>query len=102
MGGDAADVHGPGLDLHHEPDIHAPEQDRVDMQKIARQDASGLGGQELPPRRRRTARRGPSPSGGLDPADRPLTDPVAQPGQLALDAAVPPARVLPGQLTDLI
>jgi len=37
--GDAQDIHGPGLDLHREQDVHAAEEDRVDMQKIARQDA---------------------------------------------------------------
>ena len=38
IGGDAQDLHGPGLDLHHEEDIHAPEQHGIDMQKVAGQD----------------------------------------------------------------
>jgi hypothetical protein len=36
--------------------------------------------------------------GGQDPADGPLPHPVAQADQLALDAPVPPARVLPCHL----
>ena len=51
VGGDAQDVHAPGLDLHHEQDVDALEQDGVDMEEIARQHAGGLGGQELPPGR---------------------------------------------------
>jgi hypothetical protein len=51
MSGNAQDVHGPGLDLHREQDIHALEQDGVHVQEIACQDAGRLGGQELPPRR---------------------------------------------------
>ena len=98
MGGDAQDVHGPGLDLHHEQDVQALEQHGVDVQEVARQDAGRLGGQELPPGRRRPPRRGAEPGGGQDPADRPLPHPVPQAEQLALDAPVAPARVLPRQL----
>jgi hypothetical protein len=54
--------------------------------------------QELPPGRRRPSRRGTEPGGGQDPADRPLPRPVPQADQLALDAPVSPARVLPRQL----
>jgi hypothetical protein len=76
MGGDAKNVDSPGLDLHHEQQVHASQQDGVDVQEIARQDAGRLGGQELPPGRRRAARRGPEPGDGQDPADRPFADPV--------------------------
>jgi hypothetical protein len=98
MDGQAQDVHRPGLDLHHEQDVYVPQQDSVYVQEVACQDAGRLGGQELPPGRRRPARRRLEPSGGQDPADRPLPHPVPQAEQLALDAPVPPARVLPGQL----
>jgi hypothetical protein len=57
---DARRVHGPGLDLHHEQDIQALQQDGIDVQEITRQDAGRLRSQELPPSRRRPARRGPS------------------------------------------
>jgi len=86
MGGDAQDVYGPGLDLHHEQDVHAPEQHGAGVQEVTRQEAGRLGGQELPPGRRRPARRGPG--SGQDPADRALADPVSQAGQLARDAPV--------------
>jgi hypothetical protein len=36
MGGHAQDVHGPGLDRHHEKDIQALEKYGIDMQEIAR------------------------------------------------------------------
>ena len=36
---DAQDVHGPGLDLHHEQHVQALEQDGVDVQEIAGEDA---------------------------------------------------------------
>jgi hypothetical protein len=39
MGGDAEDVHGSGLDLHHEQHVHAPEKLRIDVQEVARQQA---------------------------------------------------------------
>jgi hypothetical protein len=57
MGGDAQDVHGPGLQLHYEQDIHALEQHSNDVQDLTRQDAGRLSGQELTPRRRRPPRR---------------------------------------------
>jgi hypothetical protein len=78
MGSDAQDMDRPGLDLHHEQDVHTLQQDGIDMQEITCQDSGRLSGQ--------------------DPADRPLTDSIAKAEQLALDAPVPPARVLPGQL----
>jgi hypothetical protein len=72
MSRDAQDVHGPGLDLHCEQHIHAPEQHGIDVQEVTRKDAGRLSSQELPPRRRRPPRRGTEPGGGEDPADRPL------------------------------
>jgi hypothetical protein len=98
--GDAQDVHPPGLDLDREQFVHALEQDGVDMQEVAGQDAMCLSLQELPPCRRRPSRRGAEPGGGQDPADRALPDPVARAEQLTLDTPVPPARVLPRQLLD--
>ena len=51
VGGDAQDVHPPGLDLHHEQDVQALEEHGVNVQEVARQDSGCLGGQELPPGR---------------------------------------------------
>jgi hypothetical protein len=48
---DAQDVHLPGLDLHHEEDVQALEEHRVNVQEVAGQDPRRLGGQELPPGR---------------------------------------------------
>jgi hypothetical protein len=59
------------LDLHHEQHVHALEQDSIDVQEVAGQDAVCLSFQELPPCRRRPPRRGAEPGGGQDPADRP-------------------------------
>jgi hypothetical protein len=95
MGGDAQNVHGAGLDLHHEQDIKALEQHGVHVHEVARQDAGRLRFQELPPGRRRPPRGRAKPGGGQDPTDRPLPHPMPQAGQLALDAPVAPARVLP-------
>ena len=67
MGGDAQDVYGPGLDLHHEQDVQALEKRGVDVQEIAGQDAGRLTGQELPPGRRRPPRSRSEADGGQDP-----------------------------------
>jgi hypothetical protein len=49
VGGDAQDVHGPGVDLYHEQDVQALQEDGVNVQEVAREDPGGLGGEELPP-----------------------------------------------------
>jgi hypothetical protein len=91
-------MHRHGLDLHHEQHVHALEQDGIDVQEVAGQDAVCLSFQELPPCWRRPPRRGAEPGGGQDPADRPLPHPVPQADQLTLDASVPPTGVLPRHL----
>jgi hypothetical protein len=77
---------------------YTPEQNGIDMQEVTGKNAGRLSSQELTPRRRRPTRRGPEPDSSQDPADRPLPYPVPQAEQLALDAPIPPPRVLPGQL----
>jgi hypothetical protein len=42
-------VHGPGVDLYHEQDVQALQEDGVNVQEVAREDPGGLGGEELPP-----------------------------------------------------
>ena len=49
VSGDAQDVHGAGLDLHHEQDIDAAEEDGINVQEVAGQDPGSLGREELPP-----------------------------------------------------
>jgi hypothetical protein len=70
------------------------------VQEVTRQDRGRLGGQELPPGRGCPAWRGREPGGGQDPADRSGAEPVPEAEELALDAPVSPARVLPGQQPD--
>ena len=50
-GGHAQDVHAAGLDLHREEHVQAPEEHRVNVHEVTRQDPGCLGGQELPPGR---------------------------------------------------
>jgi hypothetical protein len=100
VGGDAQDVYPPGLDLHHEEHVQAPEEHGVDVEEVGGQDPGCLGGQELAPGRRRPAWRGGEPGGGHDPADGSRGDAVAEAEELTLDAPVAPPRVLPGQLLD--
>jgi hypothetical protein len=56
--------------------------------------------QERPPRRGRRPRGGIEPMATQRGADRGCRDPHAEPEQLALDALVAPARVVPGQADD--
>jgi DNA-binding NarL/FixJ family response regulator len=51
--GDAQDVHAAALDLHHEEHMQTCEEHGADVQEVARQNPRCLGGQELPPGRRR-------------------------------------------------
>jgi hypothetical protein len=37
--GDAQDVHGAGLDLHHNQHVQASQQHGIDMQEVTREDA---------------------------------------------------------------
>ena len=67
------------------------------MEQVARHDALGLGGQELLPGRTRSARGRIQPFGLQDRPHRRGPDPVAEPGQLAVDAPVAPVGVLRGQ-----
>jgi hypothetical protein len=78
MGGDAQDVHRPGLDLYREQHVQALEQHGVDVQEVAGKDGVCLGGQELPPGQRRPLRCRAEAGGGQDPSDGPLSHLVAQ------------------------
>ena len=70
------------------------------VHEVARQDPGCLGGQALPPGRGCPAWRGREPGFGQDPPDRSRADTVPKTEELTLDAAVSPARVLPGQPPD--
>jgi hypothetical protein len=49
MGGDPEQPDPAGGEFHHEEEVEAVQQHGVDMGEVTRQDAIGLGGQELPP-----------------------------------------------------
>ena len=98
VGGDAEDVHVPGRHLRDEQYVQAFEEDRVHVEEIAGQQAVSLGAQERPPGRVRVLRGRSAPPGAQDPPHGRLADLVSEPGQLAVHPAVPPGRVLLGQL----
>jgi hypothetical protein len=90
MRSDTQDVDGPNLDLQHHQYMKALQRHGVYMQEVTGKDAGRLGGQELPPGRRRPPRRRAEPSGSQDPADPPLPHPAPQAQQLTLDPPVAP------------
>ena len=76
------------------------ETDGVDGEEVAGDDSGGLLAQECPPRRSCPPRYRIKPVAAQRRADRGCRDLYAQPEQLALDALVAPARILPGQTHD--
>jgi hypothetical protein len=95
--GDAALVYPPGamLDEHH--DIQPVEQHGVHVQEIDCEDPGGLGMEELPPGRACPAGRRIDARGVQDLPHRGRRDCHAELGQLAVDPAVSPQRILCGQ-----
>jgi hypothetical protein len=67
------------------------------MGEVDREDRVGLRGQELSPGRAGPAGSGIDPGGLQDLPHRRRGDPMAEADQLALDASIPPAWVLPSQ-----
>ena len=104
--GDAQDVHPPSRDLHHEQHIQPAQGDGVDAEEISGQQPRGLGTQERAPGRVAAARCRADSGSGQDATDGAGADPVTEPEQLALDAAMAPRRVLPSeshhQVADLV
>ena len=92
------DMHRAGLDFHYEQHVLALRQQAISVQEVTGQDARDLDGEELPPGRRRPPRSRAEPGSGQGTADRSLPHPVPQAGQLALNARVFPAQVLPRHL----
>ena len=97
VGGHAGDVHLAGGELDEEQYVDPFEDDGVDGEEVASEDAVGLGSEELPPCWSGAAGRGvdagvvnnvPHGAGG---------DPVAEADQLAVDASVSPGRVVRSQ-----
>ena len=57
VGGDAEDVHVPGLDFQGEQHVDPEEGHGVDVEEVDRERRGRLGAQELPPAQVATARR---------------------------------------------
>jgi hypothetical protein len=95
MVGDAGKVHAPACTLDDQQRLHAPQEARVDGEQVARQQGVRLGGQKLFPGGSRSPRRRVDAGPAQDLPDRAGGDRVAKAGQLPLDAAVPPTRILP-------
>src|SRR3954452_8591873 len=100
VGGDAEDVHPAGGVLNDEERIQPAQGDRLQMQQVAGQDRVRLRPQEPAPRWFGPTRRGIDPGCLQDGPDGRGADPVAQPGELAVDSPVPPRRILGGQARD--
>jgi len=102
--GDAAQVHPAGAVLDEHQDVQPFQQHGVHVEEINGQDPGGLGVQELPPGRARAARRRIDVRSPQDFIDGGRGDRDAELGQLAVDPAVAPQRVLlrqaDGEATD--
>jgi hypothetical protein len=102
VGGDAQDVDAAGGKLDHEQHIQPPEQHRVDMEQVARQDPLGLDGQELSPGQPRAAWRWIDACPVKEQPHRAWREPVTKPGELTVDTPIPPGRVLGCQPQDQV
>ena len=92
--GDAAQMHPAGAVLDEYQDIQSLQQHGVHVQEVDREDPGGLGVQELPPGRARAARRRADARGSQDLIDGGRRDSHTELGQLAVDPAVAPQRIL--------
>jgi hypothetical protein len=98
--GDAAEVHPAGAVLDEHQDIQPLQQHGVHMQEVDREDPAGLSAQELLPGRARTARGRADARSSQDLIDRGRRDRDAELGQLAVNPAVAPQRILFRQPND--
>jgi hypothetical protein len=97
MDGHAQDVYPPGPHLHDKQHVQAPEEDRVDMEEIASQQAIGLHTQERPPGSAHLPGGRAAPPGAQDPPHRRRADAVSEPAKFAVHPAISPDWVLPRQ-----
>ncbi len=98
VGGDPGEDHLPGVHLDEEQDVVAAQERGVHGEEVARD--RGLGVQELSPGHVGAVRRRVDAFVGEDLPDGCLGDLVAETGEFALYAAVPPGRVLRGESHD--
>ena len=94
-GSEDPDAAGAVLDDGKDVDLRAVEQ--VGGEEVQRQDPLRLGPEELRPARAIPARSPVDPGALEDLPDRGRRHGDAEPGQLAVDAAVTPRLVLPGK-----
>src|ERR1019366_1266172 len=97
---DSEDADAPGRVLDHGQDVGPGAAGQVDGEEVACQDRVGLGAQELRPGGPGPARCGVGAVGLEDLPDGRRRDLDPRPGQLAVDPAVTPFGVLPGQPED--
>ena len=103
---DPSEMDAPGRELDKEQDIKPFEEERVDGEEVALEDARRLLAQNLRPARLEPVRRGLDPFLAQDRPDRARGELDPESDHLALDPPVPPAGVLPrkphNQLTNLL
>ena len=80
--------------LDDDQGVEAPQEHGVHVNKVDRDNAAGLRGQELFPGRAHAARCGIDPGDTQDLPHRGAGDPVAEPDEFTLHAPVAPRRVL--------
>jgi len=89
MSGHAQDVYATGGVFDDEERVELVQVDRVEVEQVAGEDAVGLRAEELSPGWTGTPWRGIDACGGEDLPDGGGADPVAESGELAVDAPVP-------------
>jgi hypothetical protein len=98
--GDAEDVNPPAGDFHDEQYVESAQPDGVEVEEVGGQQPGRLGSEEGAPVGVGPARRRAQVCGGQDAADGAGADVVSEAGELALDAAVSPPRILSCQPED--
>src|SRR5512142_2444672 len=94
VGGDASQVDAAGAVLDDDQGVDATQEQGVHMDEVDREDAVGLHGQELLPRRAGAAGRGVDPGGMQDLPHRGGRDRMAEPDEFALHPPVPPRWII--------
>jgi hypothetical protein len=96
VGGDSGEVHAATVVLDDEENVEAAQEHGVDVGEVDGEDGVSLRGQELAPGRAGPRRGGVDIRGLEDRLDGGGGNVVAESDEFALDAAVPPAGILPG------
>lgn len=97
VGGDAGEVDPAGADLDEEEDVQAAEPDRVDDEEVGGEQVAGMLADELRPGPVTSLRSRRDTVPAQDSQDREVGAAVTELQELALDAPVAPALVLPGE-----